>query len=264
MVLFDNSGNLIPKADYPVAHVFRTGQVVSNSEFVYKRADESTVIVSCNAAPVLDSRGQITSVLVSLSDITGRIAVESKLQLANDELRKLSSLDGLTGVYNRRYFNEQLRVEWEKHAVVGVPMSLIMLDIDYFKSYNDTYGHQGGDMCLKTVASEIRDSLQVPESFIARYGGEEFGIVLPNTTKQEAAELAEFVRVRVENNRIPHSKSTVSSYVTISLGVATLIPTFDQDEEMVVAYADKCLYEAKKTRNRVAVYEQLEASMSEG
>ncbi|MBP3961497.1 diguanylate cyclase domain-containing protein [Paenibacillus lignilyticus] len=263
-VLYDFGENLMPKEDYPVAHVFRTGQVVANSEFVYKRADQSTVIVSCNAAPVMDSRGQITSVLVSLSDITSRIAVESKLQRANDELKKLSSLDGLTGVYNRRYFNEQLRAEWEKHRVDRAPLSLIMLDIDFFKSYNDTYGHQGGDMCLKTVASEIRDSLLMPDSFIARYGGEEFGIVLPSTTKQEAAELAEFVRVRVENNRIPHSKSTVSGYLTISLGAATLIPTIEQDEEMLVAYADKCLYEAKRTRNRVAVYEQLEATFSEG
>ena len=221
-------------------------------------------MISCNCSPVFDREGRIRSVLVSLSDITERIAVQSELQAANDELKKLSSLDGLTGVFNRRYFNERLREEWDKHALKNEPLSLIMLDIDYFKAYNDTYGHLGGDMGLKTVAATIRDSLDGPGRFVARYGGEEFGIVLPGTSREDAAALAESLRVRVERREIAHARSQVSRFLTISLGVATVVPAFGNDAESLVSAADKGLYEAKRTRNRVVAEDgwQAEAAAS--
>ncbi|WP_308634865.1 PAS domain S-box protein [Paenibacillus silvisoli] len=253
--LYNFNGELVSKEDYPVAHVFRSGQAVFNHEFIYQREDRSTVMISVNVSPVKDGAGGIASALVSITDITNRFAVESKLQQAYEELKKLSSLDGLTGVFNRRYFNEQLALEWQRHMAAQQPLSLIMLDIDYFKLYNDTYGHQGGDVCLKAVASDLQDAIASPGAFVARYGGEEFSIVLPNTAKEQAARLAELVRGRIESKRIPHSKSAVSPFVTISLGAATVVPDFQHEEEALIASADKCLYEAKKMRNRVAVYE---------
>ncbi|SFJ12036.1 PAS domain S-box-containing protein/diguanylate cyclase (GGDEF) domain-containing protein [Paenibacillus sp. UNC496MF] len=242
---------LAPEA-YPVSLVMRTGRPVSNYEYVFERPDGERVMLSCNCSPVLDGFGRLRSVLVSLSDITGRIAIQTKLQEANDELRKLSSLDGLTGVFNRRYFNEQLRAEWNRHALRKEPLSLILLDIDYFKAYNDTYGHLGGDMCLRTVASLLRAALKQPDRFVARYGGEEFAVVLPGTDGPEAAALAETLRAQVEGKEIAHANSKVSRFVTISLGVATVVPAFGSEEEALVSDADKCLYEAKRARNRVS------------
>ena len=263
-VLYDFAGNRMAVDDFPVAVAMRTGRPVTNSEFIFEKPGGARTMISCNCSPVFDREGRIRSVLVSLSDITERIAVQSELQAANDELKKLSSLDGLTGVFNRRYFNERLREEWDKHALKNEPLSLIMLDIDYFKAYNDTYGHLGGDMGLKTVAATIRDSLDGPGRFVARYGGEEFGIVLPGTSREDAAALAESLRVRVERREIAHAKSQVSRFLTISLGVATVVPAFGNDAESLVSAADKGLYEAKRTRNRVVAEDgwQAEAAAS--
>lgn len=253
--LSDFAGNPLPVEDYPVSIAIRTGLPVSNSEYIFRRPNGESAMISCNCSPLFDHEGNVTSVLVSLSDITGRIATQTELRAANDELRKLSSLDGLTGIFNRRYFNEQLRAEWNTHTLRKEPLSLIMLDIDYFKAYNDTYGHLGGDMCLKTVASTIRSSLKKQRYFVARYGGEEFGIVLPGASLDEAASLAESLRERIESKEISHANSKVSRYVTISLGVASFVPKFGSEEDALVAAADKCLYEAKRTRNRVVAHE---------
>ncbi|QHW34088.1 PAS domain S-box protein [Paenibacillus rhizovicinus] len=252
--LYDVDGKVMPVEDFPVSIAMSTGRMVSNSEYMFKRPDGKRIMMMCNCSPLFDNDGAVNSVLVALSDITGRIAIQSELQEANNELKKLSSLDGLTGIFNRRYFNEQLRAEWNSHALAQEPLSLIMLDIDYFKAYNDTYGHLGGDMCLKATAALIQSSLQEPNRFVARYGGEEFGIVLPGTPINVAAELAELLRIQVEKQEIAHANSKVSRFVTISLGVASVVPAANgSDEESLVSAADKCLYEAKRTRNRVAV-----------
>ncbi|QHT62146.1 PAS domain-containing protein [Paenibacillus lycopersici] len=262
--LYDMDGRFLPVEAFPVSIARRTGLAVTNVEYMYKRPDGERAIISCNCSPLFDAEGNLNSVLVALSDITGRVAIQSALQAANEELQKLSALDGLTGIFNRRYFNEQLRAEWSRHALQQETLSLILLDIDCFKAYNDAYGHLGGDTCLKTTAALIRSSLHAPNRFVARYGGEEFAVVLPGTSLEEAAALAESLRRRIERKEIEHANSKVSRFVTISLGVASVVPAPGSDEESLVSAADECLYEAKRKRNRVVVQSEHEHAAHAG
>ncbi len=173
-----------------------------------------------------------------------------QLQAANQELHRLASLDGLTQVANRRCFDEFLTREWRRD--LEAPLSMILCDIDYFKPYNDTYGHQAGDECLKKVATAIRNCIKSPNEFIARYGGEEFAAVLPNTDLKAALELAERIRNQVTGLQIPHAQSQVHPCITMSLGVATLIPSPETTPTQLIANADEALYVAKAGgRNRV-------------
>lgn len=178
---------------------------------------------------------------------------ESQMHLAeaNMELEKLSSLDGLTGIANRRRFDETLKKEWARGMRNGNTLSLIMIDIDFFKLYNDHYGHQGGDDCLKTVASVLAGKLHRESDILARYGGEEFSAILPETDIDGAVIIAEQMRTAIEELKIPHSKSKVGDHVSISLGAAMMIPERDTEPDALIALADQALYKAKKNgRNR--------------
>lgn len=173
-----------------------------------------------------------------------------QLQAANQELHRLASLDGLTQVPNRRCFDEFLNHEWRQGS--NAPLSLILCDIDYFKPYNDTYGHQAGDECLQRVATAISHCIKPKLELIARYGGEEFAAILPNTDLKNALELAERIRTQVAALQIPHAQSPVNPYITMSLGVATLIPSLETTPAQLIANADEALYVAKAGgRNRV-------------
>lgn len=177
---------------------------------------------------------------------------QQELARANAILEKLSSLDGLTGIPNRRRFDEVLKAEWERAKRHATSLSLIMLDIDFFKLYNDTYGHQGGDDCLKQVARILDETAHRETDIVARYGGEEFAVVLPETGSKGAAEVAEAMRANIENANILHESSKVADYVSISVGVATWVPERDSRPEEIVELADKALYRAKEGgRNRV-------------
>lgn len=177
-----------------------------------------------------------------------------QLEAANQELERLASVDGLTQVANRRRFDEYLNIEWRRLAREQNPLSLILCDIDYFKRYNDTYGHLTGDECLQRVASALRQALRRPTDLVARYGGEEFAIILPNTDAQGAAIVAEAIRQGVRQLEIPHAQSLSSSYVTLSLGIACQIPTPDISPQQLIATADRGLYQAKaQGRDRVIV-----------
>jgi diguanylate cyclase (GGDEF)-like protein len=168
-----------------------------------------------------------------------------QLEAANQELQRLASIDGLTQLANRRRFDEYLFDEWRRLAREQRPLSLILCDIDYFKLYNDTYGHLAGDFCLQQVAGVLRQSVRRPPDLVARYGGEEFAMILPNTDARGAAFVAETVRQRVRGLRIPHVQSPVSDYVTLSLGVASTIPRLDSSAQRLIAVADEALYRAK-------------------
>jgi diguanylate cyclase (GGDEF)-like protein/PAS domain S-box-containing protein len=173
-----------------------------------------------------------------------------QLQAANQELHRIASLDGLTQVANRRCFDEFLNHEWRRGG--DTPLSLILCDIDYFKPYNDTYGHQAGDECLQRVATALGQCINPKHELIARYGGEEFAAVLPNTHLKNALELAERIRRQVAGLQIPHAQSQVSAYITMSLGVATLTPCSETSPTQLIANADEALYVAKAGgRNRV-------------
>lgn len=168
-----------------------------------------------------------------------------QLELANQELHRLVTVDGLTQVANRRRFDEYLLQEWRRLAREQAPLSLIMCDVDFFKLYNDTYGHQAGDECLIQVASAIEKSIKRPADLVARYGGEEFAVILPNTDAAGATCVAEEIRIAIKALEIPHCTSRVSDRVTISLGVATIVPFPAFSPEMLIDAADRALYQAK-------------------
>jgi diguanylate cyclase (GGDEF)-like protein len=180
------------------------------------------------------------------------IEVTQRLAQANRELQRLSSLDGLTGISNRRRFDELLAQEWKRAARQGSLLSVVLVDIDYFKAYNDRYGHLAGDDCLKRVAVALRDTVRRPGEAVARYGGEEFVAILPGTDPEGARAVAESMRLAVEAIGLEHAASSASSRATVSLGAATTIPDPDSGSETLVAAADLALYEAKDGgRNRV-------------
>jgi two-component system chemotaxis family response regulator WspR len=177
---------------------------------------------------------------------------QKELAAANEILEKLSSLDGLTGVPNRRRFDEVLKQEWQRSVRHSTALSLIMIDIDFFKLYNDTYGHQGGDECLKRVAKALEDAARRETDVVARYGGEEFAAILPETGSKGASEVAEALRAIIETENIPHESSTVCDHVTISVGVATGLPEKGSSPEHLLAAADQALYKSKEEgRNKV-------------
>ena len=171
--------------------------------------------------------------------------MNTELTRSNDELQRLSTLDGLTGVANRRQFDETLEREWQRATRTGSPISLIFADIDFFKTYNDHYGHQVGDDCLKKVAAALQQTVHRPADLVSRYGGEEFVIVLPETNAEGALAVAEKVLGKVAGLGIPHAASPVAERLTISVGVATLRPPPEQPAEQLVTQADQALYRAK-------------------
>ena len=171
--------------------------------------------------------------------------LQMKLEAANRELQRLASMDGLTQLANRRRFDEYLQQEWQRMTREQLPLSLILCDIDYFKPYNDTYGHQAGDRCLQQVARTLQTAVRRPADLIARYGGEELAIILPNTQPAGAAHIAQTICTAIKNLAIPHASSTVHSCITISAGAAGIIPPFDLTTEDLIAAADRALYQAK-------------------
>jgi diguanylate cyclase (GGDEF)-like protein len=171
-----------------------------------------------------------------------------------DILENLSSIDALTGIANRRRLDEYLETEWRRAQRNKYQISLLMIDIDHFKNFNDTYGHQKGDDCLRAVAKAIADAPRRPPDLTARYGGEEFCVVLPDTSIDSALDIAERARANVEGPKIEHSGSPQYGSVTVSIGVATAEPSSDNSSfDDLIELADKYLYHAKESgRNKVA------------
>lgn len=184
-----------------------------------------------------------------------------QLEEVNAKLKCLCSIDGLTGVANRRHFDAALHKEWRRARRDKIPLSVILLDIDFFKSYNDTYGHLTGDDCIIQVAQTVSKVLERPGDLVARYGGEEFAVILPATDQQGGLIVAEKIRYAIEALKIPHSGSLYDNILTISVGLAT--STYDKiniisDPQKLLEMADVALYRAKKAgRNNVAVSDVL-------
>jgi hemerythrin len=175
------------------------------------------------------------------------------LQKAQEVLEQLARLDSLLGIANRRQFDERLEMEWKRAYRGRTPLALLMIDVDHFKRYNDTYGHQAGDECLKAVATAIGGGKRAVDLF-ARYGGEEFVLLLPNTPLSGAGKIANDALKAVEFAAIAHGDSPVASHVTVSIGVACRTPDKSTRSEVLIAAADRALYSAKDTgRNRIVL-----------
>jgi len=216
-----------------------------DDEMVATRPDGSRYTVGALAEAVRDPEGRIAHFVVLLHDLSAQKQVEERL-------RELSATDGLTGIPNRRAFDEALVREWERALRAGGPLSVVMADIDFFKRYNDRYGHLAGDACLRQVAAALKAGVRQGGDLAARYGGEEFVVVLPGADAAAARQVAESLRRRVEALALPHADNPGGAVVTISLGVATTQPARDQAPTALVDQADQALYRAKAGgRNRV-------------
>lgn len=179
------------------------------------------------------------------------LEISQQLEQANRELERLSITDALTGIANRRQFHTVLDNEWRRCRREESPISILMIDVDCFKLYNDTYGHQKGDACLAAVAASIRDSLQRAGDFVARYGGEEFVVVLPRVDSDEALRTGRQLCEAVQALAIAHDRSSAAAHVTISIGVASSVPGESTAAGSLISAADGALYRAKRAgRNR--------------
>lgn len=184
--------------------------------------------------------------------IKARVKNHLELKKYRDILERISLLDGLTGIANRRHFDQTLEKEWRRALRHGDILSLALVDIDFFKKYNDYYGHLAGDECLQKVGSILKESLKKVRDLGARYGGEEFVILLPSTAKGGALTVTERICSNIEKLNIPHELSKAAKHVTVSIGVATIRPELDKVPSELIRQADSALYQAKNAgRNRV-------------
>ena len=238
------------------------GESYGPSEYLGLRRDGTKFDIEVNTAFINDSEGKAVKFVFAIRDISERKVSEAKIkelimQLENEKnTEKFNSItDSLTGVANRRYFDEIINKEFYRLKRSGAPLSLIMLDVDYFKRYNDTYGHLAGDNCLRQIGSVIQNAVGRVHDIVTRYGGEEFAIILPETNQEGAVVIAENIRVMVEKLEIPHASSEIYDYITVSLGVSTVSPVEIANIEEIIARADKALYKAKGNgRNRVEIF----------
>lgn len=187
--------------------------------------------------------------------VKARIRNHIRLKQLTDMLESMAWIDGLTGIPNRRRFDQMLEIEWKRAQRNRLPLAVIMVDIDHFKAYNDCHGHGEGDVCLKQVATMFAATVNRPGDLVARYGGEEFVILMPETDTDGAQQLADHLRHQIESMQIPHTSSSASCWVTISLGYASLIPKPEQASSTLLDDADNMLYQAKNLgRNRAFGY----------
>lgn len=209
----------------------------------------SSVVFSLTANYVME-RDERKRYLLTLRER----GVVRELTRAHERLQELSRVDALTGLYNRRHFQEYLQQVWERAQYDGSSVSILMVDVDHFKKYNDRYGHPAGDECLSQIAGVLQTTLRRPEDLIARYGGEEFIAVLPTTDANYATAAAERVRVAVEALQMRHESSSASHFVTVSIGVVSCKADFLLKSSALVSAADQALYQAKhEGRNRICV-----------
>jgi len=181
---------------------------------------------------------------------------KSELELANSELFRLASLDSLTEIANRRRFDEYLEREWQRLTQEQTSLSLILCDVDFFKIYNDTYGHQAGDRCLQQIAKALQEAVKCEGDLVARYGGEEFAVILPSSNSDRAVSIVEKIQDSVRALELNYPQSPISSYVTLTFGVASIIPDPETSKESLIAGADRALYKAKALgRDRVFIDE---------
>ncbi len=201
-----------------------------------------------------DGNGDVIRLIGSLIDVSKYKQVEVALQKANDELIRLAALDDLTQIANRRRFDDRLTQEWRRAQRDETSLAVVICDIDFFKNYNDAYGHLRGDDTLYAVAQAIQATLKRPMDLVARYGGEEFAVILPATDIDGAKRVADQIKTAIDALQIAHNSSTTSQYITLSFGAAAVVPTTDLSLKRLIEAADQALYRAKaKGRNRIEI-----------
>jgi diguanylate cyclase (GGDEF)-like protein len=207
--------------------------------------------------------GAVDFIVKPINSIVVRARVNTHLTLKrqNDFLRSLALLDGLTGVANRRKFDEELARSWLQSLREQAELSVIMIDVDYFKRYNDHYGHLQGDSCLQAVAGALEAAINRPYDLLARYGGEEFACVLPNTLLKDAVMVAERMRANVQALQLEHLGSDIGQFVTVSLGVAAITANHSLAPQVLVEEADRQLYQAKQAGRARVCFSTLAASL---
>lgn len=235
--------------------VVAAGRVLKK-EFLYQNPGHSPIWFQIVGVQLGDG------LAVTFRDITEHKEMELALQEANRALMQLASLDSLTQVANRRRFDEYFEREWQNALREQKPLGLILCDLDYFKRYNDYYGHQAGDRCLEQVAAAMSSTVKRSVDLVARYGGEEFAIILPNTDATGTQQVAEEIRAAVRCLNLPHEQSLVGSRVTLSLGAISTVPQASQAPSGAIAAADAALYEAKANGRDLVVYRDYDNSMS--
>jgi diguanylate cyclase (GGDEF)-like protein/PAS domain S-box-containing protein len=228
----------------PRERIFK-GEPIVYQERTLKTAAGNTVVFMVTFTKLSNLEEKAIGMVETFTDITERKQAEQELQIAYRKLELLAAEDGLTKLPNRRNFDEYLEKEWRRQARAQKPISLIMCDVDFFKAFNDTYGHQAGDACLKSVAQVIQSQVRRAGDLAARYGGEEFAIIMPETDSKGAWHVADKIRRQLEEMKIPHSRSKAASFVTISCGIATMIPSNENSPQMLIENADQGLYKSK-------------------
>jgi len=178
--------------------------------------------------------------------VTSLTNTNKQQEALNKRLEAISTVDGLTNLANRRYFDDALQRELLRAQRAKTPISLILLDIDFFKQYNDEYGHLAGDNCLRLISTVLQENVKRPGDMAARYGGEEFCIIMPDTDQRGVMKLAEQIKQDVESLNIPHNKSRITNHVTVSMGIASMVPGLQVTTNTLINAADKALYTAKK------------------
>jgi len=212
--------------------------------------------LAIDAGPIHDEDGKLIAVVETLRDMTDQKRAETAL-------KTLAASDGLTGLANRRSFDQTLVMEWSRAQRTKKPLSLLFADVDYFKLYNDLHGHQKGDECLRAVAAVFGENAFRPADLSARYGGEEFAIIMPETNQDGACKVAERLRGVVARLRLTHGAPGVGPFVTLSIGIATQIPGEDVCAEFLLQQADQALYAAKNSgRNRVVSADDVLATLA--
>ncbi len=246
-------------------HTFLRWELAKNAQLrsiltVPITLQEKSLIILCffTRSPIsynIELLDFINAVALELSEFIQHKHTEEALKKANQELIKLANIDGLTQLANRRCFNEKLSHEWQRMRREQAFLGLIMCDIDYFKLYNDYYGHQAGDKCLYQVAQAIAQTCKRSTDLVARYGGEELIILLPNTNLQGVIHVTKLIQEKMASIAIPHQCSLVNTYVTLSIGITSTIPSQDNSPESIIATADKALYQAKANgRNTYCIF----------
>lgn len=231
------------------------------NEYKGIRKDGSCFDIEVNNSLIRDRHGNPARMVLIVRDITDRKKAEQQIQklvnqlkIERDLAQRNSLTDSLTGLFNRRFFDNALRTEFSRHKRSGSQLSLIMIDVDHFKKYNDHYGHLEGDNCLQQLAHTLKTIVERSSDIVARYGGEEFVVILPDTNSQGSAALAGRICESVLRLALPHVESDTSGFVTISLGIASAADHVLTDGTQLVALADQALYQAKMNgRNRYEI-----------